>query len=195
MSRSDYLYRMGDNADRCYVVRSGVFKTVTVTGSGDEYVTGFFYPGELIGFSGQAEGRFPDSAVSLSNGTACRIRFRDLPRLWSLGAGPSFLRLIAEREQADTLVHINLGQKKAEVRIAGFLQQLMKRLSRLGFDPLCVPTPMSRTDLASHLGLTLESTSRVISRWKKAGVIETSRDQICIKQPDELATLAYHLFP
>ena len=60
-------------------------------------------------------------------------------------------------------------------------------------DPLHLPLPMSRTDLANHLGLTLECLSRVLGSWKRAGVIETSREQINILKPLELTTTAFHL--
>jgi len=69
----------------------------------------------------------------------------------------------------------------------------MDRTARLGFDPTCLPTPMSRTDLANHLGLTLECLSRVLSKWRKAGVIETGRDTMIIQQPEALTTAAFHL--
>jgi CRP/FNR family transcriptional regulator len=69
----------------------------------------------------------------------------------------------------------------------------MERTERLGFDPRCLAMPMSRTDLANHLGLTLECLSRVLSKWRKAGVIESDRSTMQILKPEELATTAYHL--
>ena len=193
LSRGDHLYRVGDRADNCFLVRSGVFKTTRVTGYGDEYVTGFSFPGELIGLGGQSEGRHPDTATALSSSTACRIRLDDLPRLWKIGTGPALLRLIGEHEQLNSAIQVNLCQSRAPARIAGFLQLTMSRFSRLGFDPTHLSMPMSRTDLANHLGLTLECLSRVLGSWKRAGVIETSRDQISILKPAEIATTAHHL--
>lgn len=193
MSKGQYLFRAGDRAESFFVVRSGVYKTYLITASGDEYVSGFFYPGEVIGLDGQMNGRFPESAVALSSSTACQIKLDDLPRLWSMGVGPSLLRLIAEREHADTLRRINLSQSKADARVAGFIKYRMDQLTRLGFDPTSLPLPMSRTDLANHLGLTLESLSRVLSKWKKANAVATEKDKLIILRPDEIRTTAYHL--
>jgi CRP/FNR family transcriptional regulator len=52
---------------------------------------------------------------------------------------------------------------------------------------------MSRTDLANHLGMTLECLSRVVGRFRKAGLIRTSRNEIELVKAAELETLACHL--
>ena len=193
MNKGDYLYRTGDEAQDWYVVRSGVFKTVTVTPDGEEYVTGFYYPGEILGLDGPATGTHSDTAVALGVSTACSLALNRLPDIWGLGAGASMLRLIAEHERNESMLRINLSQSRAEARIAGFLKLLMDRTERLGFDPKMLAMPMSRTDLANHLGLTLECVSRILSKWRKAGVIDTDRTTMRIIQADALNTAAYHL--
>lgn len=193
LGRNDHLYRAGDPADSCYVVRSGVFKTLLVSAGGDETVTGFHYPGELIGFSALAQGAHEESALAITSSTACRIRQSSIRDLFACGAGNAFLELLAEREQTERLQAINLRQSKADHRIAGFFSLLMRRLERLGYSPTTLPMPMSRTDLANHLGLTLECVSRLLGKWKRAGVISTERDLVHVHKPGEIATLAYHL--
>jgi CRP/FNR family transcriptional regulator len=193
MNRGDYLYREGDSADRCFVVRSGVYKTYTQNVVGDEYVTGFYYPGELLGLNGQASGRHSDSAVALDTATACRLLVDDIPNLWSIGAGPAFLRMVGEQQCSGFGQQINLGQSKADARVVGFLIQLATRMRCLRRSEKILPAPMSRTDLANHLGMTLECLSRVLSRFKKAGWIRASRSEIELLKRAELETLACHL--
>ena len=193
MTRGDYLYREGDQADRCFVVRSGVYQTYTQNAIGDEYITGFYYPGELVGLNGQASGRYVDSAIALDTGTACRLLIADLPALWSIGAGPALLRMVGEQQCSGFGQQINLSQSKADIRVAGFLIQLAARMRRLGRSDIALPTPMSRTDLANHLGMTLECLSRVVGRFRTAGLIHTSRNEIKLLKPPELETLACHL--
>ncbi len=193
MNKGEYLYRTGDEAESWHVVRSGVFKTVTVTPDGEEYVTGFYYPGEILGLDGPASGSHSDTAVALGVSTACSLALSKLPEVWAVGAGGSLLRLIAEHERNESMLRINLSQSRAEARIAGFLKLLMDRTERLGFDPTMLAMPMSRTDLANHLGLTLECVSRVLSKWRKAGVLDTDRTTMKIIESDALTTAAYHL--
>ena len=193
LKRAEALYRAGDRGEAWYIIRSGVMKTLTVTPDGEEHVTGFHYPGEIIGLEGSADGRHEESAVALEAATACALSLKSLPELWALGAGPAILSLIGERDRTAALLRINMSQSRAEMRIAGYLKLLMDRTARQGYDPSCLPMPMSRTDLANHLGLTLECVSRILSKWRKAGVIDTDRNSMQIKQPGELATTAYHL--
>lgn len=193
MDRGDYLYRAGDTARAWFVVRSGVYKTINDTADGEEYVTGFYYPGEILGLEGAAAGRYEESAVALGSATACAVVLDNLPRIWALGAHRSILRLIAEHERNEKSLRINMSQSRADVRIAGYLKLLMERTARLGFDPTCLAMPMSRTDLANHLGLTLECVSRVLSKWRRAGVIDTDRSTLRVLRPDELRTTAYHI--
>jgi CRP/FNR family transcriptional regulator len=193
MKKGEYLYRAGDQASAWFVVRSGVYKTIIDTPDGDEYVTGFYYPGELLGLEGAADGRFDESALALGSATACAVSLGNLPRIWALGADRSILSLIAEHERNEKALRINMSQSRADVRIAGFLALLMARTERLGFDPRSLPMPMSRTDLANHLGLTLECVSRVLSRWRKAGVIDVDKSTLRVLNAEALTTAAPHL--
>jgi CRP/FNR family transcriptional regulator len=193
MNRGETLYRAGERSNGWYVVRSGVFRTTTITADGSEYVTGFHYPGELIGVEGSADDGHCETATALGSATACRIAAERIPELLALGAGSAILRLLAERDRAGQATQINLRQPRAEARVAGFLRDLMLRMERQGFDPRRILAPMSRTDMANHLGLTLECVSRVLGRWRRAGVIETSREHINVLDPSPLQDHAAHL--
>lgn len=193
LHRGGYLYRAGDPTDGCYIVRSGVYKTFAVNESGEEYVTGFYYPGDVLGLPGLARGVQEESAVAIETGTACRVRPEVLPTLWTLGGGESLLRLLGEHDRQATAARIGLSQSKADCRVARFLLELSERMQEHGRDARVLPAPMSRTDLASYLGMTLESLSRVFSRLTRARLISATRTEVTLLQPEQLQTLAYHL--
>jgi CRP/FNR family transcriptional regulator len=193
MRKGDYLFRAGDPVNGCFIVRSGVYKSFAVNTGGEEYVTGFYYPGELLGLSGLADSVQQESAMAIETGTACRVPIDALPQLWSLGTGRSLLRLLGRNGQQATEARISLSQSKADCRVAQFLLNLAERMQVQGRDPRVLPAPMSRTDLASYLGMTLESLSRVFARLSKAGLISATRTEITLHSPDQLQTLAYHL--
>jgi CRP/FNR family transcriptional regulator len=66
-------------------------------------------------------------------------------------------------------------------------------MKRQGRSESSLPMPMSRTDLANYLGMTLECLSRVIARFARAGMITATRTQLTQHQPEQLAILAGHL--
>jgi CRP/FNR family nitrogen fixation transcriptional regulator len=61
-----------------------------------------------------------------------------------------------------------LGRKSAAEKIATFLLDMDRRLS--GGEH--VDLPMSRTDIADHLGLTVETVSRALTQMERQGLIE-----------------------
>lgn len=193
MRKGEFLFRSGDPAEDCFVVRSGSYKTITLTSGGDEYVTGFYFPGELVGLAGMAGGERQDSAVALETSTACRLRPDDLPTFWDIGSGRALLRLVGQSEQHGVEHHITLSHSGADARVAGFLLALSRRMKQQRRDHLDLPLPMSRTDLASYLGMTLESLSRVLARFARAGVIVATRTRVTLTDPDCLQGIAGHV--
>jgi len=186
-----HLYRVGETAERHYHVRSGMFKTYAVNTSGDEYVTGFYLPGEILGCA-QNAGKHTDSAVAVETSTACRLAESKIPDIASLGIGGTLFRLLGEREDRRNQHLLNLSQTRADARIAGFLIDMSQRLSRLGRCPNHIPAPMSRTDIANYLGITLESLSRTLTRMVKTEILFTNRDYIEIRQPQTIELLGLH---
>lgn len=193
MQPGAFLYRAGDPARDCFVVRSGAFKTVVTSASGAEHVTGFHLPGEVLGLSGQSTGCYEDSAVALETSTACRTPLADMPRLWQIGSGAALLRMLGRGERQHAEAHTNLSRTAADARVAGFLTSLARRLRQRGRATDYLPLPMTRTDLANYLGMSLESLSRVLGRFARAGLIASDRGGITCHDPAALQALADHL--
>jgi len=193
MKRGDFLYRAGESAGECFVVRSGAYKTILLSGSGDEHVTGFHFPGDLLGMAAQATGSHRESAIALETSTACRMLLADLPALWRTGGGPSLLRLIGDNGQRNAEDHMNLSRTGADARVAGFLSALSRRMQRQGRDDRQLPLPMSRTDMANYLGMSLECLSRVLARFSAAGLVTAGRTHIDLNDIGELRALAGHI--
>jgi CRP/FNR family nitrogen fixation transcriptional regulator len=61
-----------------------------------------------------------------------------------------------------------LGRKTAEEKIATFLLDMAERISK---DDEHFDLPMQRCDIADHLGLTIETVSRILSRFARSGLI------------------------
>lgn len=64
-----------------------------------------------------------------------------------------------------------LGRRTAEEKVATFLLNLWTRYSRIGAISITLPLPMSRQDIADHLGLTIETVSRTLTRLARERVI------------------------
>jgi CRP/FNR family transcriptional regulator len=63
------------------------------------------------------------------------------------------------------------GRSTAEEKFAEFIISRRARAGRRGSLSNLVPLPMSRRDIADHLGLTVETVSRVITRLEREYVV------------------------
>ena len=190
IAAGEHLFACGDIVTAQFHVRTGMFKSYSINRQGDEFVTGFYLPGDVVPIF-ESEGRSIHSVVALEEASVCKVAQgceQGSRQVWqALGAQ-------AHAMANDALMHqLNVKATSAQARFAGFCTHMMQRLDNLGRDSTHIPTPMSRTDIASYLGLTLESLSRVMSRMKQSGVISADRNQIHILEPDTLRTLAIHL--
>jgi CRP-like cAMP-binding protein len=75
------------------------------------------------------------------------------------------------RDLAHAQTHMMLlGRMTAPERVASFLLELSERREARS----AIEVPMSRTDIADYLGLTIETVCRVLSAFKRAGAIAIS---------------------
>ena len=84
-----------------------------------------------------------------------------------------------------------LGRKGANERMALFLHTLSERYRALGQSATEVHLPMSREDIASYLGMVIETVSRTLTRLQDDGLISVRGRQLRILDPRALNALAH----
>jgi CRP/FNR family transcriptional regulator len=85
-----------------------------------------------------------------------------------------------------------LGSMDAEQRIAAFLLSLSRRYRKLGYSPSRFGVRMTREEIGSYLGLTLETVSRVLSRLQKEGLVAAQQREIELKDVGALQEKVGH---
>jgi len=192
LQKGDHLYRESDKFTSIYAVRSGSIKAYRVTGSGEEQVTGFYFPGELIGMDGISKDAYASSAKALETSAVCEIPFN---RLEELSAQfPSlqrhFFQLMSQEIAVDQKLITMLSKNTAEQRVAALLMSISARNLRRKLSSTVFRLPMSRTDIGNFLGLTIETVSRVFSRFNKMGLIAVEKKEVTIVDVDGLKEIA-----
>ena len=192
--RGASLYHNGDRFDSLYAVRSGAFKTVGVSRHGDEKITGFHLPGELLGLDAISNHRYGYSAVALEDSEVCVLPFAPLERMaMSMPAlQHQLLRLISGDISRDHGLMLLLGSMTAEQRLAAFLMSLSRRHQRLGFSATRFVLRMTREEIGNYLGLTLETVSRLLSRFQREGLVAVQQRDIEIRSTDRLMEMVGH---
>jgi CRP/FNR family nitrogen fixation transcriptional regulator len=167
-SKDDEIFSEGDRAAYVYKVVSGVVRTSKLLSDGRRQIDAFHLAGDIFGIETGNEHRSGAEAVGDTVVIAYRrCGLESLATTDSQFAQQLIWAMMRSLERAQ--VHILLlGRKTALEKIAGFLLDLAERAS--GGDGI-VDLPMSRADIADHLGLTIETVSRCLMQLEKDAVI------------------------
>ena len=188
VQKGQYVYRQDDTFASIYAVRSGSIKTTMLSDEGAEQVTGFYFPGEIIGMDGIGQKRHASSAQAMETTAICEIPFDRLGELSQ--AIPSlqqhFFQLMSQEIVDDRQLLALLGKSNAESKVSTYLLSISSRNARRKLSSMEFRLPMSRADLGNYLGLTVETVSRVFSRLQKEGVLSVSNKEIQIADMDGL---------
>jgi len=176
------LFHQGQPFRHLYMVRSGAVKTFVTDAQGEERVTGFHLAGELLGLDAIAGERHTCMAQALETSSICDIPLTGLEGL--ARALPSLqhrlLRLMSSEIQRDEQAMALLGTASAEQRLAAFLLSFSCRYRERGLSPSVFRLSMTRRDIANYLGLTLETISRMMTRFQQRGVIAVAGRDVTI---------------
>lgn len=191
----DSLFTSGESADHLYVLAAGQAKLAQPMPGGQEVVVDLLTPGDLFGalrILGQPV--YPETAWALT--TTCALRtdaqsFREI-----LAEHPQVvLRVLDDVASQLARARSDLGRQSTSTvaqRVATTLLRLADRLGqeRSGDRGTLLQVPLSRADLAGMVGSTTESVSRVMSRLRKEGIIDSGRCWTAVLDRDRLAATA-----
>lgn len=182
LHRGDYLYRAGDKFESLLALRSGTVKIVSLDNQGNEHIIGLFLPGEILGFGGFATGVHEYSAVVQETVSVCEIPANRLEALCQEvpNLQHQLFQLMSSKLNQERCKLVT-NKKPAEERMASFLVDLSDRYHCRGFSAVEFNLSLTRQEIGNHLGLALETVSRLLSHFQDVGYIEVDRKQVVIK--------------
>jgi len=183
IKRGSYLHHAGEALGSLHVVCSGFIKTILNHDSGNLQVTGFSMPGELIGIDAISTGKHLSDTVALEDSTLCGMPYAVFENLSH--AVPAlqhhFNRIMSAEITRDHELMFLLGSMNAKERIAVFLLRKSKRFAAHGYSATHFRLPMTRQDIASYIGLTLETVSRALSDLQHDEIIAINGKDVEIR--------------
>lgn len=174
------------------VLRSGSIRSYALSRDGSERTTDLYLRGEPIGLDAFGVSRQREYFVALEPSTYCDVSLPAIRRLMSekpevreavMGLMGQALGAARERLPA-------LRQGPARARLAAFLLDLYERRESRGLPVDHFRLTLDRGEIASLLGLTLETVSRSMGQLQRAGVIRVSGKHLSILDPAALAAEA-----
>jgi CRP/FNR family transcriptional regulator, nitrogen fixation regulation protein len=179
--KGEIVYAQGDPASDWYEVITGTVRTCYLYANGHRQLTGFYYPGDVFGIEA---GTHEASAEAVTSATLRRIdrngrqdqslaRFAGtMPATNALPPSPNSALESALKNAQDCI--FLLGHRTAAERMAAFLLATSRRIGR----DKPFQLPMSRSDIADYLGLTIHTVSRTLSDFVRRGLITLNGPQI-----------------
>jgi CRP/FNR family transcriptional regulator len=174
VKRKDTLFRPGDRFNALYAIRIGTFKSVVLAEDGLEQITGYHLAGDILGADGVGDERHTSQAVALEDSEVCVLPFEQVDRLsTTIPALRHNLYRIASRDLCrDHAMMLLLGSRPAEGRLTLFLLDLAERYRARGYSGSEFVLRMTREEIASFLGLKLETVSRLFSSLQEQGLLQ-----------------------
>ena len=192
--RGQSLFFQGDPFHAIFAVKVGVMKTSISCSNGQEQVTGFKMYGEILGLDGIERQRHACQAIALEDTEVCVIPYRsfhgladEIPKLRF-----RFAELMSNQLVQNNRLMLLLGSMCANEKVALFLLNLLDRQRSRGLSSNELLLRMTRQDIASYLGLQLETVSRKFSKMSEVGLISVNRQYVRIKDIEGLKLLTAH---
>jgi CRP/FNR family transcriptional regulator len=197
VKQGEAVFRAGETFRNLYVVKGGSYKTVAIDNEGREQIIGFQIAGEFMGLDGISTGHHAFDAIALEDSVVCSLPFNELTATAerNLGMRNHLHRLLSREVVRESALLMLMGRMTAIERLVAFLLNLSKRYAQRGYSAQEFNLRMTRDEIGCHLGLTLETVSRSLSKLNSLGLIKCTGKQVSIKDSAGLELLAGHSIP
>lgn len=193
-SRREAFYRQGQPAQVFFVLRRGRAKLAQVSPDGHEVILRIIGAGEPLGTIAAVEphSTYPVSAVAIEpseafgwDGAAITTLMHRYPAL-----AVNAMKVTARRLHDLQRQHREWMTERAEKRIALALLRLLEQSGEGALRGRQITFSLAQQDLAQMAGTTTFTVSRTLGSWQAAGVIETGRRRLLIREPQALLRIA-----
>jgi CRP/FNR family transcriptional regulator, nitrogen fixation regulation protein len=177
--RDEEIIAQDDVAEYGFQVVSGCVRTVRLLEDGRRQVGEFLLPGDVFGWEMGREHAFGAEAVTPVVLHRFPLRALEEKAVTDTRFARQLRQQFAAQMRRMRGQLLLLGRKTAFERIASFLVEMSERL-HVGSES-AIELPMSRTDIADYLGMTIETVCRGLSDLRQRGTIAVERSRIAIR--------------
>ncbi len=178
----DILYREGEPFNFLHAVRTGSLKSCMSLPDGREQVSSFHLEGEVVGLEGVSDGRHHCTVIALEDSQTSSVAYSSF--LGSAAGARSSQRDLLRLQSFELMRgrwHLwLLGQLSAQERLASFLLDISQRSAARGHSARELNLSMTRAEIGSYLGLTIETVSRTLSVFRDLNYLQVASRQIRI---------------
>ncbi len=193
-AKGEWVYHPGDPALDLFIVAAGQVRLVQTGPGGREVLFELAASGDLVGGAAVIAGSsYQDGAQAQTECCLLRIAAADFQALLADLPGIALKVLEfagSQLEQARSTIE-GLAVASAEQRLARTILRLADRHGEEGAEGLLIQLPLPQQDLAAMTGTTVETVSRVLAQFRKAGSVTGGRGWLAVTDVAALEDVAY----
>lgn len=181
------LFEAGEPAHSCYAICFGSIRLIKPTVSGKEVVMAFLRQGDFAGagIMNQAQSRYPVTAIAHEDLGLLKISRENYLKHWEVK--PHIAKVINQHLMQRMMEFQNnksLQTATVPQRVASFL---LRTLEQQPHDfGKTISIPLTRRDIAEHVGTSVETVIRILSEWTQKKWIHTVDQHIEILNEEAL---------
>lgn len=191
IKKGEPLFEEGDRINGIFCIKDGVCKVSKMSENGRNQIISLIKKGDLLGERSLISDEPSNlKAVALNDMEVCFVPKEEIIR--DLEKNPDFtmsvLKDLAKTLKKSDNVIIDMAQKTVKQRLAETLIRLKDKFDMN--DDGIINLQLSREDFANIVGTATESAIRLLSEFKKKGLVEFKGKEIKILNAQELEKIA-----
>jgi len=196
IARGGMVFEQGQAGPHLYTVLEGVLIRYRSLDDGRRQIVNFMFPGDLIGLQGAFDGPSNHAVEVLVDSRLCIFDRSTFPEF--IGSHPRLaydITWLAAKEETQLEEHlVSLGQRTAKERLVYLAVWLVDRAQKSGIAGKgnTLTIPITQTQVADMLGLSLVHTNRTMRALLSEGLVEWTPGEICV--PDMEAACDFAKF-
>ncbi len=177
--KNDHLYYSHETTKTIYAVYKGSCKEYWIDGNGNECVTNFYFPGDLVGLESVSDNKHMLSVVGLEYSELCVIPLDDLCKLMQESEAilKRFINITGYKMRNDRSVKMGVT---AEERICDFLLNIIYRMLERNISLDNIPLFMSQLDISNYLGISHETVNRMFKNLQRLQVLKIENKKMTV---------------
>jgi CRP-like cAMP-binding protein len=191
--KNKVVFEQGAQAPSFFLLLHGRLRVTQITPTGEQIIVRFVHPGDIFGVA-MAIGRktYPGTSTAVVDSIALTWPSDIWPKLASEhpALAMNAMQIIGSRLQEAHARLREISTEEVERRIAHAMLRLAENASHATKDGAEIDFPLSRQDIAEMTGTTLHTVSRIMSAWEAAGLVESGRQKVAVRDLARLSAIA-----
>lgn len=191
--KGEYIFFEGDPGNKFFIIKSGQVKLTKMIADGSEQILNIFSDNDIIAeIVAFDKGNYPASAITITETTMIVFAQTELENLILKypNIAIKLLREMSGRLRRAQKNVRDLALKDSSAKVAELLLFLSQKYGlKNDKDQISLNIALTQQELASMIGSSRETVSRILNQFENKGLIKTSRKKILIYQLEKLKNL------